>query len=62
MKSETQVSGGYERVFEKSWTVSGSVRKFAHLMVSATTKASLYDNTVSNFSSAVWGIPYKPAE
>ncbi len=62
MTSETPVSGGYQRVFEKSWTLNGYARKFAHIMLSATTKASLYDDAVSNFSSAVWGIPYKPAE
>ena len=59
MISETQNGGGYLRVFEKSWTISGNARKFANLMVSATTKESLHDNTVTNFASVVWGIPYK---
>ena len=59
MTSETPSGNGYERVFEKTWTISGSARKFANLMVSATSRESLYDNTATNFSSVIWGIPYK---
>ncbi|MBL0174441.1 MAG: hypothetical protein IPP94_04095 [Ignavibacteria bacterium] len=60
--SSTPNGTGYARVYEKSWTISGKARKFAHFMVSATTRESLYDNATTNFSSVVWGIPYKPAE
>ncbi len=59
MSSETQNAATWTRVYEKSWTISGSIRKFAHLMVSATTRESLHDNGTGNFSSTVWGIPYK---
>ena len=62
LSSETQNGGTYTRVYEKSWTISGSARKYAHFMVSATTRESLLDNGTGNFSSVVWGIPYKPAE
>lgn len=57
--SEAQNGGTYTRVYEKSWTVSGSIRRYAHLMVSATTRESLYDDATGNFSSTTWGIPYK---
>lgn len=59
MVSETQSGSKYLRVFEHTWTISGSAKKYANLMVSATTKESLYDNATTNFSSVVWGIPYK---
>ena len=62
LKSTTQSGSNFIRVYEKSWTISGSVRKYAHFMVSATTRESLLDNATDNFSSVVWGIPYKPAE
>ena len=56
-------SGGtFTRVYEKTGTISGSVRKFAHLMVSATTPESLYSDATDNFSSTVIGIPYKVSE
>ncbi len=62
MSSETNNGGTFTRVYEKTWTVSGSAKKYAHLMISATTKASLYTDDTSNFSSVVWGIPYKTSQ
>jgi hypothetical protein len=62
MTSETNNGGTFTRVYEKTWTVSGSAKKFASLMVSATTKASLYNDDLSNFSSVLWGIPYKTSQ
>lgn len=59
LASETQIGSTYTRVYEKSWTISGSIRKYAHIMVSATTRESLYDDALTNFSSATWGVPYK---
>jgi len=62
MTTETNNGGTFTRVYEKTWTVTGSVKKFAHLMISATTKASLYNDDTSNFNSVVWGIPYKTSQ
>ena len=62
LKSQSVSGGVYTRVYEKSWTISGSIRKYAHLMVSATTRESLLTDVTTNFSSAVWGIPYKTSQ
>jgi hypothetical protein len=62
LKSQTVNNGVYTRVYERSWTISGSIRKYAHIMVSATTRESLLTDVTTNFSSAVWGIPYKTSQ
>lgn len=52
-------SGGHIRVYSATLPVPGRDNAVSHLLVSATTHASLYSAASTDFSSVVWGLPYK---
>ena len=63
MASETGDSvNGYLRVYSVTLAIPGNDKKFSHLVVSATTRESVSSTLTSDFSSSVWGLPYKSSE
>lgn len=60
--SSTANGGGFDRVYTATLIVPANGRKFSHLLVSATTHESLFTATTTNFSSSLWGLPYKTSE
>jgi hypothetical protein len=55
--SQTPVTGGFERVYEKSWETHPP-RGYFHAAIEAATKATLFDNDATKYSVSWWGIPY----
>jgi hypothetical protein len=62
VSSTANPNGGTDRVYSTTLTIPGNGRKFSHVLVSATTSASLYSTDTTQFSSVVWGVPYKTSE
>lgn len=61
MTSNTPSGSGWDRTYEKSFTVYGAHnfgRKF-NAFISASTRKSLYDDSPSEFASDLVGIPYR---
>lgn len=49
---------GYDRAYSAVFTVPGNDKKFAHLVISATTYGSLHSVASTDFASVVWSLPY----
>jgi hypothetical protein len=61
MTSNTPSGSGWDRTYEKTFTVYGAHnfgRKF-NAFISASTHKSLYDDSPSEFASDLVGIPYR---
>jgi hypothetical protein len=56
--SEVQVGNNYERAFEKTFNMHFHRGSF-HTAVDAMTKATLFDDDVTNYAVSWWGIPYR---
>ncbi len=60
--SQTGGGGSFTRVYELNWLARiKGLRKFGHLVVSALTHASVYDDNPQAYASTIWGIPYLPS-
>ncbi len=61
--SETETAGIFTRVYERTWfSKIKAKKKYGHLVVSALSHASMYDDDPQLYSSTIWGIPYLPSE
>jgi len=61
--SETESGGVFTRVYERTWFSRLKFKKkYSHLVVSALSRASVYDDDPALYSSSIWGIPYLPNE
>lgn len=60
MVSQVPNGGGWDRVYEKSFTIHNNIRgKALNGCISASTKKSLYDDTITEFASDLLGTPYR---
>lgn len=53
---------GYTRMYSATFVIPGNDKKIGHLLISATTHASLFSTADTDFASVVWGLPYKTSE
>jgi hypothetical protein len=55
LSSSANGDGSFTRVYESNW--KGAYIGRFHIMISAITRVSIYDN-LAPFSSNIWGLPY----
>lgn len=60
MTSQTPNGNNFDRTYEKTFTVYGNhIRGMNNAFISANTRSSLWNNSVSEFSSTYMGFPYR---